>query len=94
MEGASLNDSVLGAKDSLRSEDELGPDLTAGVRVVDVPDGGVKAGHIGGTKAILVRRGEEIFAIGATCIIWALHFTKVYWSIRAFAVPGIMHASA
>jgi NADPH-dependent 2,4-dienoyl-CoA reductase/sulfur reductase-like enzyme/nitrite reductase/ring-hydroxylating ferredoxin subunit len=67
VEGASLNDSVLGAKDSLRSEDELGPDLTAGVRVVDVPDGGVKAGHIGGTKAILVRRGEEIFAIGASC---------------------------
>jgi apoptosis-inducing factor 3 len=51
----------------LSGEDELGPDLAAGVRVGDVPDGGMKEGHVGGTKALLVRRGETIFAIGATC---------------------------
>lgn len=46
---------------------DLGPDLAAGVTVAEVPDGGMKAGHVGGTKALLARLGEEIVAIGATC---------------------------
>ena len=45
----------------------LGPDLAAGVTVSDIPDGGMKTGHIGGTKALLARIGDEVFAIGATC---------------------------
>jgi NADPH-dependent 2,4-dienoyl-CoA reductase/sulfur reductase-like enzyme/nitrite reductase/ring-hydroxylating ferredoxin subunit len=46
---------------------DLGPDLAAGVTIADIPDGAMKAGHIGGTKALLARLGDEIFAIGATC---------------------------
>jgi apoptosis-inducing factor 3 len=45
----------------------LGPDLAAGVPVSDIPDCGMKTGHIGGTKALLARLGDEVFSIGATC---------------------------
>ena len=40
---------------------DLGPDLAAGVAVTDIPDGGMKAGHIRGTKALLARYGHEVF---------------------------------
>src|SRR5499427_8958453 len=44
-----------------------GPDLTQGVPVGDVPDGGMLAGHVGDEAVLVARRGEEFFAIGATC---------------------------
>jgi apoptosis-inducing factor 3 len=44
-----------------------GPDLTQGVSLVDIPDGGMVAGHVGEEAVLLARRGEEFFAIGATC---------------------------
>ena len=44
-----------------------GPDLAAGVSIFEIPDGGTLLGHIGEEAAILVRRGDEVFAIGATC---------------------------
>lgn len=44
-----------------------GPDLRQGIPFSDLPDGGMLAGHVGGEPALLARRGEEIFAIGATC---------------------------
>jgi NADPH-dependent 2,4-dienoyl-CoA reductase/sulfur reductase-like enzyme/nitrite reductase/ring-hydroxylating ferredoxin subunit len=44
-----------------------GPDLSAGIRLADVPDGGQVVGHAGGEAVLVVRRGEEIFAVGATC---------------------------
>jgi apoptosis-inducing factor 3 len=44
-----------------------GPDLAAGVLVSEIPDGRTLLGHVGEEAAILVRRGEEVFAIGATC---------------------------
>jgi len=44
-----------------------GPDLTQGVPLSDLPDGGQLLGHSGGEPVLVVRRGEEIFAIGATC---------------------------
>jgi apoptosis-inducing factor 3 len=44
-----------------------GPDLTQGVALRDVPDGGMIAGHVGDDAVLLARRGEELFAIGATC---------------------------
>jgi apoptosis-inducing factor 3 len=46
---------------------DLGPDLVAGVTMAEIPDGGMKVGHIGGTRALFARRRDEIFAIGATC---------------------------
>src|SRR5499427_7336711 len=44
-----------------------GPDLTQGVPVGDVPDGGMLAGHVGKDAVLLARRGRQWFAIGATC---------------------------
>jgi NADPH-dependent 2,4-dienoyl-CoA reductase/sulfur reductase-like enzyme/nitrite reductase/ring-hydroxylating ferredoxin subunit len=44
-----------------------GPDLTQGVPVGDVPDGGMLSGHVGKDAVLLARRGRQWFAIGATC---------------------------
>lgn len=44
-----------------------GPDLTQGVDVEDLQDGRMLAGHVGDEPVLLARRGEEFFAIGATC---------------------------
>jgi NADPH-dependent 2,4-dienoyl-CoA reductase/sulfur reductase-like enzyme/nitrite reductase/ring-hydroxylating ferredoxin subunit len=44
-----------------------GPDLAQGVALSDLPEGGQLLGHSGGEAVLVVRRGEEIFAIGATC---------------------------
>ncbi|MES1243687.1 MAG: FAD-dependent oxidoreductase [Acidobacteriota bacterium] len=44
-----------------------GPDLTQGIPLADLPDGGQVAGHVGGEPVLVVRRGEEIFAVGASC---------------------------
>jgi NADPH-dependent 2,4-dienoyl-CoA reductase/sulfur reductase-like enzyme/nitrite reductase/ring-hydroxylating ferredoxin subunit len=48
-------------------EGPAGPDLKQGVPVGDVPDGGMIAGQVDGDPALLVRRGEEWFAVGAAC---------------------------
>ncbi len=47
-----------------------GPDLAQGVPLAEVPDGGQLLGHSGGEAVLVVRRGEEIFAVGATCTTW------------------------
>jgi apoptosis-inducing factor 3 len=44
-----------------------GPDLAQGVAVTDLADGGSLLGHWGGEAVLLVRRGPEIFAVGAYC---------------------------
>jgi apoptosis-inducing factor 3 len=44
-----------------------GPDLTQGIPLADVPDGGMLAGHVGEDAVALARRGREFYAIGATC---------------------------
>lgn len=44
-----------------------GPDLVNGIALSDLPDGGKLVGHSGGEQVLLVRRGTEVFAIGATC---------------------------
>ncbi len=44
-----------------------GPDLKLGISAADVPDGGSLAGQVDGEAVLLVRRGSEWFAIGATC---------------------------
>jgi NADPH-dependent 2,4-dienoyl-CoA reductase/sulfur reductase-like enzyme/nitrite reductase/ring-hydroxylating ferredoxin subunit len=42
-------------------------DLSQGVRVDRIEDGGIFAGQAGGEEVILVRRGDEFFAVGANC---------------------------
>ncbi len=44
-----------------------GPDLTQGISLSELADGGMLAGHRGGEEILLVRRGDEIFAVGAHC---------------------------
>ncbi len=44
-----------------------GPDLSQGISLSDLTDGGQLLGHSDGEAVLVVRRGEEIFAIGATC---------------------------
>ena len=43
------------------------PDLTAGIDVGDLPDGGHLTGHVGEEEVLLVRRGGTILAVGAHC---------------------------
>jgi apoptosis-inducing factor 3 len=43
------------------------PDFRSGVDLKDLPDGAIISGRIGSEDAILVRRGEEFFAVGAQC---------------------------
>jgi NADPH-dependent 2,4-dienoyl-CoA reductase/sulfur reductase-like enzyme/nitrite reductase/ring-hydroxylating ferredoxin subunit len=44
-----------------------GPDLTKGVPQSEVPEGGMLLGQANGEAVILVRRGEEVRAVGGVC---------------------------
>lgn len=44
-----------------------GPDLTRGIATAELGDGAMLLGHVGDEAVLLVRRGAELFAIGATC---------------------------
>ena len=44
-----------------------GPDLALGISAAELPDGGKLLGHVGQDPVLLVRRGAEVFAIGAQC---------------------------
>ena len=44
-----------------------GPDLEQGVPLSDIADGGMLAGHAFGKAVLLVRQGDQVFAIGAAC---------------------------
>ena len=44
-----------------------GPDLQAGIPESTLVDGGMLAGHVGEESVLIARRGNELFAIGATC---------------------------
>jgi NADPH-dependent 2,4-dienoyl-CoA reductase/sulfur reductase-like enzyme/nitrite reductase/ring-hydroxylating ferredoxin subunit len=44
-----------------------GPDLAKGIAVSELVDGSMLLGHAGSEAVLLVRRGDEFFAIGGTC---------------------------
>ena len=44
-----------------------GPDLSEGVALSELADGKMLLGHAAGEAVLLVRRGEQIFAVGAIC---------------------------
>src|SRR5438477_12168108 len=44
-----------------------GPDLSQGVPIADIADGGMLLGHVAGEAVLVARRGQELFAIGAEC---------------------------
>ena len=45
----------------------IGPDLSQGISLDQLADGKMLVGHVGGKDVLLVRRGQDIFAIGAHC---------------------------
>jgi apoptosis-inducing factor 3 len=44
-----------------------GPDLSQGIALDKLADGKMLVGHVGGEDVLLVRRGNDIFAVGAHC---------------------------
>src|SRR5215472_13999477 len=48
-------------------KEKSGPDLTQGVAADTLADGAMVAGHVGEDAVLLARRGDEFFALGATC---------------------------
>src|SRR5579872_3430699 len=52
------------------SEDKAkltGPDVTKGIALSAIEEGVMLLGHADGEPALLARRGDEVFAIGAVC---------------------------
>src|SRR5437870_1415413 len=43
------------------------PDLRNGIAIRDVPEGGIARGQVDGEDVLLVRRGDDILAVGAEC---------------------------
>ena len=43
------------------------PDFRAGIEAHDVPDGAILSGRVDSEEAILIRRGDAYFAVGAQC---------------------------
>ena len=43
------------------------PDLTAGIALASIPDGGKLVGVVGEEDVLLIRQGERFFAVGAAC---------------------------
>ena len=52
---------------SAKPDGPAGPDLTQGVAVEQLRKGEILKGHVGEETVILVRSGEEIFAVSGTC---------------------------
>ena len=44
-----------------------GPDLSQGVPLATLADGAALLGHAQGEPVLLVRRGQQVFALSATC---------------------------
>jgi len=52
----------------MSSEQQLtGPDLTLGISVTALADGVMLLGHANGEAVLIVRRGDEVLAMGAVC---------------------------
>ncbi len=49
------------------SQQPAGPDLKDGIAASSLADGAMLQGHVDGEAVLLARRGQDIFAIGATC---------------------------
>jgi len=44
-----------------------GLDFSRGVELSTIPDGAMMTGHVGDQAVVLVRRGDDLFAVGAKC---------------------------
>jgi NADPH-dependent 2,4-dienoyl-CoA reductase/sulfur reductase-like enzyme/nitrite reductase/ring-hydroxylating ferredoxin subunit len=50
-----------------QGDEPSGPDLAEGVPAAALPDGGMISGHVGKEPVLLVRLGEDVFAVGSKC---------------------------
>ncbi|RPH71997.1 MAG: pyridine nucleotide-disulfide oxidoreductase [Myxococcaceae bacterium] len=44
-----------------------GPELSKGIELADIPDGGMLTAQVNGEPVVAVRRGEEVFVLAAKC---------------------------
>jgi len=44
-----------------------GPELSAGIELSEIPDGGMLTAQVQGAPVVAVRRGEEVFVLAASC---------------------------
>src|ERR1700749_1410238 len=51
----------------MADEKPPGPDFIQGVAITELAKDGMLQGHVGDEAVLLVRRGEEVFAVGAQC---------------------------
>src|SRR5690606_38832783 len=51
----------------MAKKSDNGPDLAAGIPLDGLADGGKLVGHVGDDEVLVVRRGDEVFAVGALC---------------------------
>jgi apoptosis-inducing factor 3 len=65
--GGSLATPSSGEFMSASGQAPQGPDLTLGVAVDTIDDGTMLQGQVGEDAVLLARRGDEFFAVGATC---------------------------
>ena len=70
-----------------------GPDLAAGIAMAELADGGKLVGHVGGKPVLLVRRGAEIFAVGADVHHYGGPLAEGWWWATPSAAPGTTPAS-
>jgi apoptosis-inducing factor 3 len=52
------------------SAQSTGPDLAQGIPLSDLRDGSMVLGHVGTEAVLIARRGNDLFALGATCTHW------------------------
>ena len=71
-----------------------GPDLTGGIPANSLAEGVPLLGHVQAEPVILVRRGPELFAIGATCSHYGGPLADGLVVRTPSAAPGTMPASA
>src|SRR4051794_8020527 len=71
-----------------------GPDFAQGVPVSTLAEGVMLLGHAHGEAVVLVRRGVELFAIGAVCTHYGGPLPKGCSLTIRCVVPGTMRVSA
>jgi len=70
-----------------------GPDFERGCGTEKVSDGEMLLGHAFGEPVLVARRGEDLFAIGATCTHYGGPLAKGLMVDCTVRCHGIMHAS-
>lgn len=73
---------------STKEEPLSGPDLaTEGVELSAIADGGLLLGHFEGTAVLLVRRGEQVFGMGAKCTHYGAPLAKGFFDGERLRCP-------